>query len=208
MEPKTIKALLDACYLAKRIRDLLPALPQGVTPAYITYLDVIQTLQQQGRQVKISDISDTLNLPRPGVTRTVKEMEAKGFLCKHASPSDGRITYISVTEAGKQLSQIYNEEYFCRLAPAPERYFPGRRRPHHSDHSKILSCHVGRKRLCWIRKTRILLRAIFSGSCSCSWSPFSAPLFCRRHTERWTCWSWAASDPRPASPPSLREARS
>ena len=83
MEPKTIKALLDACYLAKRIRDLLPALPQGVTPAYITYLDVIQTLQQQGRQVKISDISDTLNLPRPGVTRTVKEMEAKGFLCKH-----------------------------------------------------------------------------------------------------------------------------
>ena len=44
-------------------------------------------------------------------------MEAKGFLCKHASPSDGRITYISVTEAGKQLSQIYNEEYFCRLAP-------------------------------------------------------------------------------------------
>ena len=117
MEPKTIKALLDACYLAKRIRDLLPALPQGVTPAYITYLDVIQTLQQQGRQVKISDISDTLNLPRPGVTRTVKEMEAKGVLCKHASPSDGRITYISVTEAGKQLSQIYNEEYFCRLAP-------------------------------------------------------------------------------------------
>lgn len=51
------------------------------------------------------------------MTRTVKEMEAKGFLRKHASPSDGRITYISVTEAGKQLSQIYNEEYFCRLAP-------------------------------------------------------------------------------------------
>ena len=117
MEPKTIKALLDACYLAKRIRDLLPALPKGVTPAYITYLDVIQTLQQQGRQVKISDISDTLNLPRPGVTRTVKEMESKGYLCKHACSSDGRITYISVTEAGKQLSQIYNEEYFDRLAP-------------------------------------------------------------------------------------------
>lgn len=117
MEPKTIKALLDACYLAKRIRDLLPALPKGVTPAYITYLDVIQALQQQGRQVKISDISDTLNLPRPGVTRTVKEMEAKGYLCKHTSPSDGRITYISITEAGKQLSRIYNEQYFDHLAP-------------------------------------------------------------------------------------------
>ena len=117
METKTIKALLDACYLAKRIRDLLPALPQGVTPAYITYLDVIQTLQQQGRQVKISDISDTLNLPRPGVTRTVKEMESKGYLCKHASTRDGRITYLSATEAGKQLSRIYNEQYFDHLAP-------------------------------------------------------------------------------------------
>ena len=117
MEPKTIKALLDACYLAKRIRDLLPALPEGVTPAYITYLDVIQTLQQQGRQVKISDISDQLNLPRPGVTRTVKEMEAKGYLYKYASPDDGRITYISATEAGQHLSRIYNEQYFDHLAP-------------------------------------------------------------------------------------------
>lgn len=117
MEPKTIKALLDACYLAKRIRDLLPALPEGVTPAYITYLDVIQALQQQGRQVKISDISDSLNLPRPGVTRTVKEMEAKGYLCKHASADDGRIIYLSATEAGEHLSRIYNEQYFDQLAP-------------------------------------------------------------------------------------------
>ena len=42
MEIKTIKALFDAYYLAKRIRDLLPALPDGVTPSYIHYLDVIE----------------------------------------------------------------------------------------------------------------------------------------------------------------------
>ena len=79
MEIKTIKALLDACYQAKRIRDLLPALPQGVTPSYIHYLDTIESLEQQGTRVKVSDISDALNLPRPGVTRTVKEMQAKGY---------------------------------------------------------------------------------------------------------------------------------
>ena len=43
-----IKALLDACYQAKRIRDLLPPLPKGVTPAYIHYLDVIDQLERQG----------------------------------------------------------------------------------------------------------------------------------------------------------------
>lgn len=117
MDIKTIKALLDACYQAKRIRDLLPALPDGVTPTYIHYLDTIESLERQGAQVKVSDISDALNLPRPGVTRTVKEMECKGYLCKHTSPKDGRITYISVTQAGKQLSQRYNDLYFHRLAP-------------------------------------------------------------------------------------------
>ena len=117
MDIQTIKAMFDACYQAKRIRDLLPALPRGVTPSYIHYLDTIESLERKGIPVKVSDISDVLNIPRPGVTRTVKEMEAKGYLCKHASARDGRITNISVTEAGRQLSRIYNEQYFNRLAP-------------------------------------------------------------------------------------------
>lgn len=117
MDIKTIKAMFDACYQAKRIRDLLPALPKGVTSSYIHYLDTIESLERQGARVKVSDISGALNIPRPGVTRTVKEMEAKGYLCKHTSERDGRITYISITQAGKQLSQKFNEQYFNRLAP-------------------------------------------------------------------------------------------
>lgn len=117
MDIQTIKAMFDACYQAKRIRDLLPALPEGVTPSYIHYLDTIESLEQRGERVKVSDISDALQIPRPGVTRTVKEMEAKGYLYKRTSPDDGRITYISMTQAGKELSQKYNEQYFNRLAP-------------------------------------------------------------------------------------------
>ena len=77
MTTEKIKRMLDACYLAKRIRELLPELPDGVTPAYIQYMDVIHTLQKGNSDVnvKVSDISDMLKLPRPGVTRTVKEME-------------------------------------------------------------------------------------------------------------------------------------
>ena len=78
MTIETIKRMLDACYQGKRIRDMLPPLPKGVTSSYIQYLDVIQSLERNGIHVKISDISDALNLPRPGVTRTVKEMEAGG----------------------------------------------------------------------------------------------------------------------------------
>ena len=117
MTIEKIKAMFDACYLAKRSRDLLPPLPNGVTPSYIHYLDVIETLEKQDVQVKVSDISDVLNLPRPGVTRTVKEMETKGYLKKIASHNDGRVTYVTSTERGKQLSQKYNEETFNMILP-------------------------------------------------------------------------------------------
>lgn len=58
-----IKSLLDACYQAKRIRDLLPPLPKGVAPAYIHYLDVIDQLERQGVRVR-SPTSETRSTSR------------------------------------------------------------------------------------------------------------------------------------------------
>ena len=120
MTVELIKQLLDACYLAKRARDMLPALPDGVMPSYIRYLDTIGKLQAQGIHVKVSDISDALNLPRPGVTRTVKEMVERGYLEKEASTADGRVTYLSVTEAGQALSREYDADFFRQLSPYME----------------------------------------------------------------------------------------
>ena len=116
MNADKIKRMLDACYVAKRIRELLPELPDGVTPAYIQYMDVIHKLESSNKKVKVSDISVTLNLPRPGVTRTVKEMEAKGYLTKSTSDEDGRITYISITPKGEALSEKYDKNYYNRLS--------------------------------------------------------------------------------------------
>ena len=116
MTTDKIKEMMDACYLAKRIRDMLPELPKGVAPSYIHYLDVIRKLEKKNRRVKISDISDALNLPRPGVTRTVKEMEMKGYLDKISSEEDGRITYVAITEEGKKLSDKYDRKYYGELS--------------------------------------------------------------------------------------------
>ena len=117
MTIQNIKDLLDACYQGKRVRELLPPLPRGVRPSYVQYLDVIAPLESHGVRVKVSDISDTLHLPRPGVTRTVKEMEDKGYLRKIASEEDGRVTYLAITDSGKRLSQIHNAQFFAQLAP-------------------------------------------------------------------------------------------
>ena len=116
MTNEKIKRMFDACYQAKRIREMLPPLPPGVMPSYIQYLDAIQKLEKKDIHVKVSDISDVMNLPRPGVTRTVKEMEKKGYLSKIASPNDGRVTYISITEEGWKLFCKYDEKYFGELS--------------------------------------------------------------------------------------------
>ena len=117
MTIEMIKAMFDACYLAGRTRAMLPALPEGVTSSYIHYLDVIDSLERQGLRVRVSDIGEKLDIPRPGVTRTVGEMEDKGYLQKSASAEDGRVTYLTITEQGRKLSQTFNEQFFAQLAP-------------------------------------------------------------------------------------------
>ena len=116
MKSEKVKEMLDSCYMAKRILDMLPKLPEGVLPSYVRYLETIIELEEKNQKVKVSDVSEVLNLPRPGVTRTIHAMEEKGYLKKETAKHDGRVTYISVTEEGWKLFHKYDEHYFGELS--------------------------------------------------------------------------------------------
>jgi len=116
MTVQTIKRMLDACYQAKRIRDMLPALPGGVTSSHIHYLDTLSKLEKTEGKVKVSDISENLGLPRPSVTKTVKDMEKLGFVEKETTETDGRFVYIKTTRTGRDLVDKYVDEYFGNLS--------------------------------------------------------------------------------------------
>lgn len=116
MNSQKTKKMLDSCYVAKRILDLLPELPEGVLPSYIRYLETIIDLKERNGRVKVSEISKALNLPRPGVTRTVGSMVEKGYLNKISSKEDGRVTYIEVSEKGQALFEKFNKDYFEDLS--------------------------------------------------------------------------------------------
>ena len=111
-----IKEVMDACYLAKRVRDMLPKLPNGVTSSHIHYLDTIRALERSKNSVRVSDISDELGLPRPNVTKTIKDMEKLGFIEKKTTKEDGRVVFISITAAGKDLVDKYVDQCFSELS--------------------------------------------------------------------------------------------
>ena len=82
MKIENVKRMLDSFYEAGRILDYLPLLPKGVNISYIHILDSIYTLSLTKEFVRVSDVSKDRNLPLSGITRTVKEMEKKGYLQK------------------------------------------------------------------------------------------------------------------------------
>ena len=116
MKSEKVKEMLDSCYMAKRILDMLPKLPEGVLPSYVRYLETIIELEEKNQKVKVSDVSEVLNLPRPGVTRTIHAMEEKGYSKKETAKHDGRVTYVTVTKEGKMIFEKYNKDYFQKLA--------------------------------------------------------------------------------------------
>lgn len=116
MTGNKIKEVMDACYLAKRVRDMLPKLPNGVTSSHIHYLDTIRALESSKDRVRVSDISDELGLPRPSVTKTIKDMEKLGFIEKKTTQEDGRVVFISITAAGKDLVDKYVDQCFSELS--------------------------------------------------------------------------------------------
>ena len=58
MKSEKVKEMLDSCYMAKRILDMLPKLPEGVLPSYVRYLETIIELEEKNQKVRVSDVSE------------------------------------------------------------------------------------------------------------------------------------------------------
>lgn len=116
MDITTVKKFLDACHEAKRITELMPELPEGMSPRHIHVIDVIRRLEMNGRVVKVSDVSDCLNVTRPSITKLVSELENLGAIAKFQDGADRRVVRISLTGLGQKYYDFYVEKYHNWLA--------------------------------------------------------------------------------------------
>ncbi len=116
MKLENISELLNACYEAKRIVELMPALPKGMKPSHIHVVDIICQLQQANGLVRISDIGTALHVTKPSITKLVNELVGFGAVKKTQSNEDKRVFTVSLTALGQRYYEKYLVDYHQEIA--------------------------------------------------------------------------------------------
>lgn len=116
MEIQLIKDFLDACHEVKRINELMPALPKGMSPRHVRVIDIIYQCSQKAEGVKVSDVSKTLQVTKPSITKLINELEQLGVVQKNPDAGDKRIVWLQLTEVGLSYYNFYVQQYHDWLA--------------------------------------------------------------------------------------------
>lgn len=114
MKAELAKRMMDSFYEARAVLELQPPLEEGLLPSCVRIIDTIHQLSLKGT-VRVSDISEKLNLPRPGITRSLKQMEQNGYVVKKHDDPDGRTVHVELTEKGNRAYEKYIVSYYQKL---------------------------------------------------------------------------------------------
>ena len=105
-----VRSLLDVCWKAKAITELMPALPKGLKPRYVHVIDAVWHINETNGQeigtARVSDVSAFLGVTTPSVTKLVGEMVELGL----------RAVTPTLTERGLDIRRVYVEEYHAHLS--------------------------------------------------------------------------------------------
>jgi DNA-binding MarR family transcriptional regulator len=84
------------------LRQLSREFPTGDI-SFNEYDVLFNLTRQDGRRLRIRDLSRHLLLTQPSVSRMVDRLVAKGLVTKESDPGDGRGTFVCLTDAGFAL---------------------------------------------------------------------------------------------------------
>ena len=115
-----VRSLLDVCWKAKTITELMPALPKGMKPRYVHVIDAVWHINETNGQeigtARVGDVSAFLGVTTPSITKLVGELAELGLVVKHADSTDRRAVTFTLTERGLDIRRIYVEEYHAHLS--------------------------------------------------------------------------------------------
>ncbi len=114
-----VRDLIDVCWTAKRITEMLPELPKNMKPRHVHVIDAIWNLNHQSESptpvARVSGISAFLGVTAPSITKLVNELVGKGLVVKHASETDGRAVTLSLTDAAEEIRELYVHQFHEHL---------------------------------------------------------------------------------------------
>ncbi len=113
-----VKELIDACFLAKKVTELTPPLPEGMVPRHNNVIDAIQELSRTQPQVFVSDVARRLGTTAPSITKLVGQLEEMGYVRKLPDPTDRRFVALELTPAGVDHYERFVRSYHDELALA------------------------------------------------------------------------------------------
>jgi len=103
--------LLDVCFLAKKITELMPALPDGMKPRHIHVIEIIFLSMEKKEAIRVVDVSHSLNITMPSVTKLIQELQEKQVITKLEDEKDKRSFVLSLTPLGLSYYEIYIRKY-------------------------------------------------------------------------------------------------
>ncbi|MFV0413492.1 MAG: MarR family winged helix-turn-helix transcriptional regulator [Oscillospiraceae bacterium] len=116
MDVYLVEKFFDMGFRMRQLPELLPQLPEGFKPGYIRVLKSIYKCSQKQKVVRVSDISNIMNVTMPGITKILGELEEKKLVKKLPVSEDGRLINLVLTPQGEKIVQKHITEYHSALA--------------------------------------------------------------------------------------------
>lgn len=112
-DASAVRSLLALRTTAQRVENALGTwfLEAGLTPQKFGVLIV---LQAEAAPISLSDLRRYLGTTQANVTGLVAGLERDGYIDRKASTEDRRVSYISLSRAGKRLVQTMLPGYFAK----------------------------------------------------------------------------------------------
>lgn len=85
---KLISNLVDMLFVAKKVIEYLPPLPDSLRKSHLQVLQVIDKLNQEQLEARVTSISKTLKITSPNITKLINELEEMNLVVKLRSIED------------------------------------------------------------------------------------------------------------------------
>ena len=86
----------------------------GLKHSEIFFLLLLSSLND-GEPVTPSEVAEKLGVTMAAVTHHIKSLEKGGYVVRTSSPEDGRVSFVSLTAAGKEKVGVIKKEHRAKL---------------------------------------------------------------------------------------------